>query len=220
MTAKLRARGVQRDYGGLVALHHLDLTVTAAERVALVGANGAGKTTLLLLVAGLLEPTDGDISICGHEAGSMGARAALSYLPDTPALYDDLSLIEHLEYVARLHGVADWEGRATGLIERLGLQEQRDRLPRSFSRGMRQKASIALALVRPFELLVADEPYDGLDPPSRDALEALLTEAVAHGSAVVVSTHRSDVVESSTRCVVLRDGHLIFDGAPHAAPPL
>lgn len=219
MSTVLHADGLRRDFGDLVALHSLDLTIRSGETVALVGANGAGKTTFLLLATGLLDPSEGQVTVAGHRAGSLEARAALSYIPDTPALYDDLSLVEHLEYVARLHGVEAWERRSGELLDRLGLTEAADRLPGGFSRGMRQKASIALALVRPFQILLADEPFDGLDPPSREALTELLEEAGAAGAAVVVSSHRTEVVERSARCVALHDGRLAYDGPPRAASP-
>jgi ABC-type multidrug transport system ATPase subunit len=213
----LHARRLARSYADVEALHALDLTVDAGERLALVGPNGAGKTTFMRMVAGLLDPSAGQVTIAGHPAGSLPARAALSFLPDTPALYDDLSLAEHLEYVARLHGIDEWEPRAYELLDRLGLADRADGLPRSFSRGMRQKASVAVALVRPFEILVADEPFDGLDPPSRDALATLLDEAADAGSAVIVSTHRAEVVDRADRCVALRDGRVVYDGRPSPA---
>ncbi len=106
--------------------------------------------------------------------------------------------------------------RAKELLERLGLASWADSLPSEFSHGMRQKASIALALVRPFAILLADEPFDGLDPPSREVLFELLTEAREAGAAVVVSTHRGDVVGSADRCLALRDGRLAYDGPPDA----
>lgn len=214
MKTVLHARGLHRAYADLEALHSLDLTIAPGERVALVGPNGAGKTTFMLMVAGLLDPSAGQVTVGGHPAGSLSARAALSFLPDMPALYDDLSLVEHLEYVARLHGVDAWEERAFELLDRLGLRDRAEGLPRGFSRGMRQKASIAVALVRPLELFVGDEPFDGLDPPSRDALTVLLDEAASGGAAVIVSTHRAEVVERADRCIALRDGRLVYDGRP------
>ena len=182
--------------------------------MALVGPNGAGKSTLLACVAGLLEPSEGEVRVAGAIAGSLPARAATSYLGDEPVLYDDLSLEEHLEYVARLHGLEDWERPAADLVTRLGLDERVDDLPAHFSKGMRQKTSIALGLLRPFELLLADEPFDGLDPPSREVLTDLLTEAAASGAAVIVSTHRLDIAERASRCIALFDGR-----SPTTAPP-
>jgi ABC-2 type transport system ATP-binding protein len=157
------------------------------------------------------------VHVTGHPAGSLEARAATSFLPDAPSLYDDLSLDEHLEYVGRLHGVEDWEERGSSLLDRLGLAARAGDLPAKFSRGMRQKSSIALAFVRDFSLLLADEPFDGLDPESRQAFAGLIDDAVARGAAVLVSTHRADVVERANRCVALYDGAVSYDGPPGAA---
>jgi ABC-2 type transport system ATP-binding protein len=210
----LLARGLRREYDGLIALAALDLRVLPGELVALVGANGAGKSTLLTLAAGLVEPSGGTIQVCGAAAGSLTARARTSWVPDTPVFYQDLSLNEHLEYIARLHGTEDWSTRASALLEPLGLQPWGDKLPTQFSRGMRQKASIALGFIRPFSVLLADEPFDGLDPPSRDVLVEMLQSAAASGAAVVVSTHRTEVADFSSRCVALHDGELVYDGPP------
>lgn len=212
----LTARGLGRKYEGFMALGSFSVDVPAGQLVALVGPNGAGKTTFLTVAAGLLEPSSGTLEVNGATAGSLAARGAVSYLPDTPVFYDDLSLDEHLEYVAALHGAGDDGTRGKQLLERLGLESWGDSLPSEFSHGMRQKASIALALVRPFSILLADEPFDGLDPPSRDVLFELLAEARKGGAAVVVSTHRRDVIGSADRCLALRDGRLAYDGPPDA----
>jgi ABC-type multidrug transport system ATPase subunit len=213
----LAARGLGRRYEGFMALGSLSVEVPAGQMVALIGPNGAGKTTFLTIAAGLLEPSSGALEVDGARAGSIAARRAISYLPDTPVFYDDLSLEEHLEYVAALHGAGDDGTRAKRLLERLGMESWGDSLPSEFSHGMRQKASIALALVRPFSILLADEPFDGLDPPSREALFELLSEVRKEGAAVVVSTHRRDVIDSADRCLALRDGRLAYDGPPDAA---
>jgi ABC-2 type transport system ATP-binding protein len=208
----LEIKGLVRRYATLVALGEVDLEIEEGEFVALVGPNGAGKSTLLACIAGLLEPSDGEVRVAGARAGSLAARAATSYLGDEPVLYDDLSLEEHLEYIARLHGLEDWEEYAADLVTRLGLEDRVDDLPAHFSKGMRQKTSIALGLTRPFRLLLADEPFDGLDPPSREVLTDLLSEAAAAGAAVVVSTHRLDIAERASRCIALFDGKITHDG--------
>ena len=204
--------GLVRRYATLTALGEINLKIRSGEFVALVGPNGAGKSTLLACVAGLLDPSEGEVKVAGAKAGSLPARAATSYLGDEPVLYDDLSLEEHLEYVARLHGVEDWERPAADLVTRLGLDDRVDDLPAHFSKGMRQKTSIALGLARPFRLLLADEPFDGLDPPSREVLTDLLSEAAASGAAVVVSTHRLDIAERASRALALFDGQITYDG--------
>jgi ABC-2 type transport system ATP-binding protein len=210
----LSAAGLGRTYDGYVALGSFTVDIEAGELVALIGPNGAGKTTFLNLAAGLLEPSSGQIEVAGAVPGSLGARRALSYLPDTPVFYEDLSVAEHLEYVAALHGVEDPTPRIDDLIERLGLAGWEDALGAELSKGMKQKASIALALVRPFDVLLADEPLDGLDPPSREVLFDLLAETRAAGAAIVVSTHRPDVIAAADRCVAIRDGRLAYDGPP------
>jgi len=199
-------------YGELVALAPLTLSIRPGERVVLVGTNGSGKTTLLRMVAGLLEPSGGEAEVAGDPAGSIDARAALSYLPDDPVLYDDLSLAEHVEFVARLHETDGWQDRSAYLVDRLGLTARLDDLPARFSRGLRQKTSLVLSLVRPFEVLVVDEPFVGLDQSGKAALLDLLDDAAESGATVVVATHQLEYVDRASRCIALRDGELTHDG--------
>ncbi len=207
-------RGLTKRYGDLVALEPLDLAVQAGQRVMLVGHNGSGKTTLMRMAAGLLEPTGGRASIFGSPAGSLDARASLSYLPDTPVLYDDLSVREHVEYTCRLHAAEGWQERAEGLLADLGLSDRVDDLPARFSRGLKQKTAIVLALIRPFGLLMVDEPFVGLDPQGREAFVELLADAAAAGAALVVATHQMEFARHADRCVALRDGAVVYDGPP------
>jgi ABC-type multidrug transport system ATPase subunit len=192
----------------------LTLDVPVRQRVALVGHNGSGKTTFLRMVAGLLDPSGGDATVSGHPSGSAGARAAAAYLSDNPTFYDDLSLREHLEYVARLHGVDDWAERADELVARVGLGDRIDELPSTFSRGLRQKASITLAFIRPFDVLLVDEPFVGLDLTGKTALLRLLDDASAGGATLVVATHELTFVDRVDRLLALSDGELRYDGAP------
>src|SRR4051794_22116337 len=135
VTIPLDARGLRRTYGRLVALAGLDLAVDAGECVALVGANGSGKSTAVRAIAGLLEPSGGEVRICGHdpheEPDAEAARAALGLVPDTPLLYDDLTVRQHLELVVLSHGVGDGSADdIAGWLERLGLAGRADFLPR------------------------------------------------------------------------------------------
>jgi ABC-2 type transport system ATP-binding protein len=210
----LRAIGLCKDYGDRPALRSVDLEVMAGERVVVVGHNGSGKTTLLRLAAGLLEPTAGEVRLGSAKAGSLLARRAVSWLPDSPTFYDDLSLWEHLEYVARLHGTIDWNARAEHLVTVLGLEARRDDLPTTFSRGLRQKASIALGLVRSCDVVLIDEPFVGLDAAGRAALLSLLDDVHRSGATIVVATHEPGLLPVVDRVVVLRDGELAYDGPP------
>jgi ABC-type multidrug transport system ATPase subunit len=209
----LEAIGVGKRYGDLVALAPLELSISDAQAVVLIGHNGSGKTTLLRMAAGLLEPTEGSLEVYGQPAGSLAARAALSYISDQPTFYDDLSVWEHLEYTARLHDMDDWEQRAADLLGVVGLYERADDLPNTFSRGLRQKASIAIGLLRPFRLLLVDEPFVGLDASGKAALFELLDEAREQGAALLVATHDLEFVSRVDRCLALRDGGLVHDGA-------
>jgi ABC-type multidrug transport system ATPase subunit len=203
---------VTKAYGDRVALDGVSVEVARGELVALVGANGAGKSTLLQLAVGLLEPTDGTLVVEGAPAGSLDARVVLSYISDQPALYDDLSVNEHIEYIARLHGLPGRPESADELVDLLNLAGRADDLPARFSRGLRQKTAIVLALVRPFSVLLVDEPFVGLDPAGQAVLTELLTAATEAGAAVVVATHQLAFLERATRCVALQDGTIVYDG--------
>ncbi len=210
----LAVRSLTKRYGDAAALAPLDLDIAHGERITLIGHNGSGKTTLIRMLAGMLEPSAGSISIWGHHSGSIDARAAVSYLSDQPVFYDDLSVWEHLEYVSRLHHTEDWEQRAVDLLDVVGLVDRADDLPATFSRGLRQKAAIALAFVRPFELLLVDEPFVGLDRVGRLALLDLFESAHRDGATLLVATHELSVVHVSERLIALSGGELIYDGPP------
>lgn len=217
MSDAVQLRGVSKDFGDTPAVLPLDLTVPVGQRVTLLGHNGSGKTTLLRMIAGALEPSSGEITVAGHPVGSVGARAFTSMLGDQPVFYDDLSLAEHIEYVARLHGTDDWQGYGDELLERFGLAERREQLPMTFSRGLKQKAAIVLAFIRPFEVMMVDEPFVGLDQPGRTALLELFARAHDDGATLIVATHELTTVNAADRVVALRDGEVIYDGPPTAA---
>ncbi|MGH9247316.1 MAG: ABC transporter ATP-binding protein [Acidimicrobiales bacterium] len=216
----LVASGVSKVYGDLVALEPLDLEVAAGERLALVGHNGSGKSTFLRLAAGLLEPTDGTVEVSGAPAGSVAARTATAYVPDDPVLYDDLSVREHLTYIASLHRSEPTEDEVDELLTMLGLAGRADDLPARFSRGLRQKTSLAIAFVRPFDVLLVDEPFVGLDAPGKQALFELLDRTYDQGQTLLVATHDPSFVERVDRCVALRDGQVVHDGPATAADVL
>ncbi len=211
---ELATRQLTKSYGDRPALEPLTLDVESGAKVALVGHNGSGKTTLMKMAAGLLDPTDGTVQIGRHPAGSQEARRLLSWLGDMPTFYDDLSLWEHLEFVARLHGVADWQGDADELLDQIGLTARRDDIPTTFSRGLRQKAAITLAFIRPFRLMLVDEPFVGLDEPGKRALLTLFDAASRRGATLLIATHELTFVSQVGRLLALRDGKLVYDGAP------
>lgn len=208
----IEATGLTKAYDDLVALHPLDITIPAGQSVALIGHNGSGKSTFLRMVAGLLDSSGGEVEVAGFELGELEARGTTSYLPDDPVLYDDLSLREHCEYISRLHGGEGFDEYAESICERLGLADRIDDLPARFSRGLRQKTAIVLALARPFSLLLVDEPFVGLDHPGKLVLLDLLDEVHQDGAATVVATHDPAYVDRVDRSIALRDGQVVFDG--------
>jgi ABC-2 type transport system ATP-binding protein len=214
--AVLVASKLGKDYGDGMGLVALDLEIGPSELVMLVGPNGAGKSTFLGLAAGLVEPSNGDAWVHGAALGTIRARAATSYLPDTPVLYDDLSLNEHIEYIARMHRTQDWQDYADDLLDIFNLTERADDLPSRFSRGLKQKTALILGLIRPFSLLLIDEPFVGLDTPGQEALVDILSDVAEQGAAVLCSTHQLDLTDRATRCVGLRDGELSYDGPAKA----
>ena len=212
----LEVRGLGHRYGEFEALRDLSLTIAAGECVALIGHNGSGKTTAVRMIAGLLEASAGEIRVAGAAVGDEGARAAAAVVLDTPALYDDLTVAEHLELVAVAHGAAgdDLEDRMFDLLVRLELAEKVEARPGALSRGMRQKVALACALVRPFSLLVLDEPVVGLDPAAQRALREIVAEAKEGGAGVLLTTHQLDFARGiADRAVVLAEGAVVAEGA-------
>lgn len=214
----LSVRGLRRTFGDVVAVDGLDFDLASGECVAVIGHNGSGKTTALRMVAGRLEPSAGTVTVTGVDVhrrrdGHL-ARARLAFVPDTPVLYDDLTVEEHLELVGLAHGVGeDLDDRVATLLERLNLEGRRAFFPRQLSRGMRQKTQLACALVRPFQVLLLDEPVVGLDPPSQATLRSILLETKKDGTGVVFSTHQLAFAASlADRALVLDDGRVVEAG--------
>lgn len=199
---------------GRLVLDRIDLSFDAGSAVALLGANGAGKSTLLRILCGLLPPTSGEVKLFGQRlsAGSQDLRARLGLIGHQALVYRDLSALENLSFFARLYGVRDAAGRASRMLEMVGLADRRNDPARSFSRGMLQRLAVARALVHDPDLLLADEPFDGLDAPSAEALESLLAQLRAAGKTIILVNHDIEqALRVSQRVIVLRDGHVGID---------
>lgn len=193
---------VMKRFGSAVVLEVEQLSLDAGH-CALSGPNGAGKTTLLLLLAGLEHPTRGSIHIGGHAAGSLGARKLVTFVPDQPALFDDLTVADQMAYVARLHGLPEVPPLAWECAEALRAEALTPRFPRGMSKGHRQASGLLVALSRPFEVLLLDEPTTGLDAHARAGLIDVLATLVNAGSTIVSSTHHDDLLASAGRVVQL-----------------
>src|SRR5947207_12444879 len=177
----------------------LDLSVRRGEFYALLGANGAGKTTTLRMVAGLLKPDGGAISVLGIDAlrDPVAAKQVIAWVSDEPMLYDKLTPLEYLEFVGGLWGVAPAasEKSARELLISLGLEPHLNERCEGFSRGMRQKVTLAGALVHDPKLIILDEPLTGLDAVSARHVKALLGNRVHAGCTVIMTTHILEVAE-------------------------
>jgi ABC-2 type transport system ATP-binding protein len=191
--------------------------VHAGELYALLGPNGAGKTTTLRMVAGLMRPDRGSIEIFGIDAAAdpIAAKRILAWLPDEPMLYDKLTPLEYLQFVAGLWGVAPdiADERARELLELLELWDHRSERCEGFSRGMKQKAALAGALIHNPRLLILDEPLTGLDAAIARQVKGLLMKRVRAGATVILTTHILEVAERlADRIGIIRDGRLIAEG--------
>jgi len=183
------------------------------QMVSIVGPNGCGKSTLLMIMSGLLEPTAGKVLIDGYPAGSLPARALISFIPDKPALFDDLTVAEQMAYVARLNGLDEPYDVAERLVEVFEADDLMDRVPRSLSKGQRQKAGILVATARPFDALLLDEPTSGLDAESHEGLIDELVALADEGKLIVTSTHTDELIAASSRVARISNGLLTEDGA-------
>ena len=205
-------------FGKRVALDGVTATIASGRLIGVVGPNEAGKTTLLRLLAGLLAPDAGTVTVAGHDVlrGRQAVQAAVGYVPRHLGLHDDLTVAENLALHADLRDVtgAVRRERIGGLLRAAGLDGAADRRARTLSRGMERKLALACALVGAPPLLLLDEPSFGLDPVSCRALFAMARAAAAQGAAVVWSTAYLDDAERCDEVLLLHEGRLLAQGAP------
>jgi ABC-2 type transport system ATP-binding protein len=213
----LLIHGLTKAYNSKPAVDRLDLTIPAGELYALLGPNGAGKTTTLRMVAGLLKPDTGSISVFGIDVlkDPIAAKRMIAWLPDEPMLYDKLSPLEYLEFVAGLWSVDPKRARAKAeeVLRWLDLWDNRDERCEGFSRGMKQKAALAGALVHDPKLLILDEPLTGLDATVARQVKDLLQQRVRQGATVILTTHILEVAERlADRIGIIQAGRLRAEG--------
>jgi ABC-2 type transport system ATP-binding protein len=215
-SSALSVRGLTKRFDR-PAVDELDLTINAGEFYALVGPNGAGKTTTLRMVAGLLRPDAGQVSIFGIDAlaDPIAAKQVMAWVSDEPMIYDKLTPLEYLEFVAGLWGIPPSisEPAAQALLTSLSLDQHRHERCEGFSKGMRQKVALAGALVHDPRLIILDEPLTGLDAVSARHVKGLLAERVRAGCTVIMTTHILEVAERmADRIGVIASGRLVAEG--------
>lgn len=217
LSPALEIRGLRKSYGAKEAVRGIDLSIRPGEFYGLLGPNGAGKTTTLKMVVGLLNPTAGSINIFGIDAARdpVAAKRQTAWLPDEPMLYDKLTPLEYLEFVAGLWGIdARVAGdRAEELLIRLDLHDHRHERCEGFSRGMKQKAALAGALIHDPRLLILDEPLTGLDAAIARQVKDLLAERARNGCTIILTTHIMEVAERLVdRIGIIQHGLLLAEG--------
>ena len=215
MSAILTATQLSKTFGNFTAVNKVDIHINAGEMIALAGHNGAGKSTLMKMLLGLLAPTSGNISINGHGATSLAARQLIGYLPETVALYPNMTGFETLDFFADLKHVSRERNRE--LLTRVGIIEAAKKRVGTYSKGMRQRLALAQALLGQPKILLLDEPTTGLDPASRADFYRILDELRAQGTAILLSSHAlAELADQADRIVIMKSGVKTADGDLHA----
>lgn len=214
----IRAEGLTKRYGATIAVDHIDLEVRAGEIVGILGPNGSGKTTTILMLLGLTEPTDGRASVAGFDPlrDPLEVKRRVGYLPDTVGFYDGLSALDNLAYTGRLAGLSrrEIDERFTAAMARVGLPDVgRDRVS-TFSRGMRQRLGLAEVLMKRPNIAILDEPTATLDPHSTQEFLGMIRGLKADGTAVLLSSHHLDQVQSvCDRAALFNNGRIALSGS-------
>lgn len=212
----LQLKNLSKKFGSFQAVNDLNLQVNSGEFFGFLGPNGAGKTTTIKLISGLLSPTEGTILIDGYDIqkNPVEAKRIIGYIPDQPYLYDRLTGREFLYFSGGLYGISPKELKViiNDVTEMLKIGEWLDRRTEEYSQGMKQRVSIASALLHNPKFLLVDEPMVGLDPQSAKIVKEILTQKAQEGTAIIMSTHSLNVAEEiCSRIGIIKDGALIFD---------
>ncbi len=205
---------LHKRYGDVVALDGCGFTVRPGRMLGFLGRNGAGKTTTMRAIFGLLQPDAGEVRWQGHRIDAADRRS-FGYMPEERGLYPKMSAVDQLTYFGRLHGMPADEARSAAerWLTELGLAERMGSAVEELSQGNQQRVQLAAALIHDPELLVLDEPFNGLDPVAADTMARVLRERAAAGTSVVFSSHQLDVVEDLCEDVaIIADGRIVLTG--------
>jgi len=214
----IEAKGLTKKYGQAVAVDHISFTVGRGEIFGLLGPNGAGKTTTILMLLGLTDISEGEISVLGFNPARepLSVKRRVGYLPDTVGFYDQLSAADNLRYTARLIGFAfaEREKRVAAALEQVGLAESADHHVGTFSRGMRQRLGLAEILMKGAQIAILDEPTSGLDPHATSELLGIIRRFKAEGVSVLLSSHLLERVQSvCDRVALFSSGRIALMGS-------
>jgi len=216
----IQARGLTRRFGDLVAVDHVDLSISRGQVYGFLGPNGSGKSTTLRMLCGLLTPTSGEVQVLGlripEQAEALKRR--IGYMTQKFSLYEDLTILENLQFLAAIHDLprAKIKARVDEMIERYHFGDRRGQLAGTLSGGQKQRLALACSVLHEPELLLLDEPTSAVDPESRRDFWANLFELADAGTTLLVSTHYMDEAERCHRLAILESGRLVADDTPQA----
>ncbi len=202
-------------YDQFTAVRDLSFSVRPGEVMGLVGPNGAGKTTTLRCATGIIPATEGRVRLCGIDLveDPIGAKRQMAFIPDEPRLFDYLTVWQHMNFVARLYGVADFAPRAETLLAQLEMTDKKLLLPGELSRGMKQKLAIACGLLHQPKVVIFDEPLTGLDPGGIRRMKDVMRSLSREGVAIILSSHLLSLLEEvCTHLLILKNGEKIAVG--------
>ena len=211
----IQVENLTKLYGDFVAVNELSFSVQPREVLGLVGPNGAGKTTTLRCLAGIIPPTRGVVRAGGHDLAlnPIAAKQQLAFFTDEPRLFDYLTVWQHLNFVARIYQVANWEQIATPLLDELEIADKRDKLPGELSRGMKQKLAIACGLLHSPRVIYFDEPLTGLDPLGIRRMKDSILKRAREGAAIIISSHLLHLLEEvCSHFLILKGGQKVIYG--------
>ena len=211
----IEVNGLVKRYGEFTAVRDRSFVVRPGEVLGLVGPNGAGKTSTLRCLAGIIPANAGTVRIAGYDlaANPVAAKRALAFFPDEPRLFDYLTVRQHLNFVARVYGVAHHEALAQPLLEELEIADKADQLPGELSRGMKQKLAIACGLLHGPKVMFFDEPLTGLDPLGIRRMKDSIVKRARDGATIVLSSHLLHLLEEvCSHVLILKKGEKIADG--------
>lgn len=210
----VETNGLTQKFGLITAVDDLNLRIQEGEIYGLLGPNGSGKTTLIRLMLGLLKPTSGSISVLGTAMPDRAILSRIGYMPQAVSLYPDLTVWENVSFFASLSGVGS-KDRLEEVLRLVNLLERKDSLTMTLSGGMRQRVSLACALVHSPGLLLLDEPTVGVDPQLRQTFWQHFRQLSAQGTTIVVSSHVMDEADRCDRLGFMREGGLLAEGTPN-----
>jgi gliding motility-associated transport system ATP-binding protein len=216
----ITTKNLSKRYGDKLAVDDLTFTVAPGEVLGFLGANGAGKSTTMRMIAGFIAPSAGRVSVCGHdiEQAPVAAKSCMGYLPEGAPSYGEMTVAEFLDFVADVRGLTGERRRVRRavVIERLGLAPVIQQVIETLSKGFRRRVGLAQALIHDPQVLILDEPTDGLDPNQKHEVRRLIND-LGKDKLVIVSTHiLEEVHEVCTRAIIIANGRIVADETPSA----